>query len=586
MDSASELHRLGIIEIQSGRLDAAIDLIRRAIEIDPVQPTYWLNLGESYFRRGNLEKAIECFREAIRIDPGYSKAHNSLGNALRSAGLLKESAAACWEAIRLSPDFAEAFSNLGNALGELDQLDAAIAAFRQAIRLNPQLAEAHFNLANALKDAGELDQSIASYRSAIALRPNLPEAINSLAYIANFHPDFDPKMILEECRRCSEAFERSLPAVAPYSNDRSPTRRLRIGYVSPDFRTHPIGRFILPLLRSHNHRDFEIFCYSSAKQPDNLTSILHQHADIWRDVLTISDERLAEIVRNDQIDILVDLTMHMAGSRLPLFARKPAPVQVTYLAYAGTTGLQAIDYRITDPYLDPPGSSDEFYSERSIRLARSYWCYEPPIEATATPPHPAAADGFITFGCLNNFAKVTPLVMDLWTELMIAVPNSRLLLHANPGSHRDRARQTFRRRNIADERLVFIGYQSLPDYMLTYNRLDIALDPIPYVGGTTTCDALWMGVPLITMPGQTAISRGGVSILNNIGLPELIAQTPAEYIEIARTLANDKNRLATLHATIRDRMTASPLMDAKRFASDMENAYRTIWLAWCQKSPE
>jgi protein O-GlcNAc transferase len=585
MDSASELHRLGIIEIQSGRFDAAIDLIRRAIEIDPANATYWLNLGESYFRGGNLEKAIESFREAIRIDPLYAKAYNSFGNALRSAGLLKESVAACWEAIRLSPDFAQAYSNLGNALGELDQLDAAITAFRRAIRLNPQLAEAHFNLANALKDAGELDQAIASYRSGIALRPNLPEAVNSLAYIANFHPDFDPKMILDECRRCSEAFESSLPANVPHSNDRSPTRRLRVGYVSPDFRTHPIGRFMLPLLRNHNHRDFEIFCYASVKQPDNLTSMLRQHADVWRDVLTVSDERLAEIVRNDQIDILVDLTMHMAGSRLPLFARKPAPVQVTYLAYAGTTGLRAIDYRITDPYLDPPESSDEFYSERSIRLAKSYWCYEPPIDASGAPPHPAAADNIITFGCLNNFAKVTPLVMDLWTELMIAVPNSRLLLHANPGSHRDRARQTFRRRNIDDERLVFIDYQTLADYMLTYNRVDIALDPIPYVGGTTTCDALWMGVPLVTMPGQTAISRGGVSILTNIGLPELIAQMPAQYIEIARTLANDKKRLSNFHATLRDRMIASPLMDAKRFTSDMENAYRPIWLAWCRKPP-
>jgi len=259
-----------------------------------------------------------------------------------------------------------------------------------------------------------------------------------------------------------------------------------------------------------------------------------------------------------------------------LFARKPAPVQVTYLAYAGTTGLETIDYRITDPHLDPPGGTDEYYTEKSIRLPQTYWCYEPPIENLPKSPLPAASAGFVTFGCLNNFCKITDEALRTWCAIMTGTPNSRLLLHAAAGSHRDRVRQTLREHAIDPERLSFVEKLSLPQYMEQYRRIDIALDPFPYVGGTTTCDALWMGVPVVTVRGQTAISRGGASILTNIGIPELIGSTLDEYIQIAVALANDPARLGELRQTLRDRMRSSPLMDAPNFARNMEEAFRRM----------
>jgi predicted O-linked N-acetylglucosamine transferase (SPINDLY family) len=314
-----------------------------------------------------------------------------------------------------------------------------------------------------------------------------------------------------------------------------------------------------------------------------LTGLLRRHAKQWQNTFGLTDERMAELIREDQIDVLVDLTMHMARNRMLLFARKPAPVQVTYLAYCSTTGLETMDYRLTDPHLDPPGMNDAYYSEQSIRLPETYWCYPMHEQSPQVGPPPAPSTGEVTFGCLNNFCKVFPAALELWIQLLRATPKSQLVLYAREGNHRQRACDLLEHEGIDPHRLKFLGRVRLSEYFKRYDQIDVGLDPFPCNGGTTTCDALWMGVPVVTLAGRTAVGRGGVSILANVGLPELIAQTPQQYVQIATDLAGDLPRLAELRRTLRARMQASPLMDAPRFARNIEAAYRQMWRNWCRQ---
>jgi predicted O-linked N-acetylglucosamine transferase (SPINDLY family) len=295
----------------------------------------------------------------------------------------------------------------------------------------------------------------------------------------------------------------------------------------------------------------------------------------------MSDEKVAQIIRQDQIDILVDLTMHMAHNRMLVFARKPAPIQVTYLPYCGTTGLRTIDFRFTDPYLEPQEQHDEYYSERSVRLPETYWCYRPLVQTPQVDALPALQRGYVTFGCLNNFCKVTAPTLDAWRRLMKEVPESRLLVHAKRGSHRDRVRDFLAQERIGPHRLTFVEKVPMAQYFSTYQQMDIALDPFPYGGGTTTCDALWMGVPVVSLAGNTGVGRGALSILSNIGLAELVAGTEDEYVQIAVRLARDLPRLGNLRTTLRERMQKSPLTDAPRLTRYIEAAYRDMWRQWC-----
>jgi predicted O-linked N-acetylglucosamine transferase (SPINDLY family) len=549
-DQADALHLLGVLAVQAGRLDAAVEFIRRAIAICSTHAIYHGNLGKALKDMGQLDQAIASYRQAIR----------------------------------LKPDFAEAYNNLGIALVDLGQLDEAIASQQQAIRLNPNLAEAHVNLGNALKDTGQLDEAIAAYRQAIRLRPDLAESHSNLVCTLQYHPGHDGRMIHEELRRWNRQHAEPLKKfIQPHTNNRDPDRRLRIGYVSPDFRVHVVGQNLLPLLRQHDHRQMEIFCYSNVLRPDRLTEQLRRHADVWHSIVGLSDAQAADLIRQDRIDILVDLALHMAGNRLVTFAHKPAPVQVTYLGYCGSTGMDTMDYRLSDPYMDPSDSDFSLYSERTIRLPETYWCYSVAGPTPDPSPPPAATAGYVTFGCLNNFAKVSPPALDLWAEILRSVPRSRLIVHSHPGTHLDAVRERFAGKGISPDRLQFPSRQPWAQYVRTYGRIDIALDPFPWGGGITTCEALWMGVPVVSLLGRTAVGRGGASILTNVGVPELVAPAPEQYVQIATDLAKDLPRLAELRRTLRARMQASPLMDAPRFARNVEAAYRQMWRNWCQQ---
>ncbi len=452
------------------------------------------------------------------------------------------------------------------------------------MQLKPNYAGAYRNLANVYHDKGRPDLALESLRKAVELAPSAAEINSNLLYLVHFHPDFDSAAILREHRRWAERHARPLQRdPKPFGNSRLPERRIRVGYISPDFRNHVAGRMFKPLLAHHDHTQFEITCYADVAAPDLLTEELKRLADHWRSSYQVPDEQLADEIRGDGIDILVDLAQHSGRNRMLVFARKPAPVQVSWLGYPGTTGLDTIDYRLTDPFLDPLGEGDQYYSEKSYRLPHSFWCYQPPdgqSEAVAAPPQDR--NGFVTFGCMNRFAKVTPPTLALWRQVLQAVPNSRLRLHSKIGAHLDSVRAFFREGNIADERITFVQRQPLAEYPPQYHSIDIALDPIPHGGGTTTCDALWMGVPVVTLAGRTAVGRGGVSILSNVGLPEFIACSGEEYVSIAAELANDRSRLSQLRSTLRQRMERSPLMDAPQFARNIEAAYRQMWLTWCE----
>ena len=547
-DHSDALHMLGLILHQSGQLKAAADLIRRAVELDPKRAQYICDLGLVLAAAGRVEQAIVLYRQAAALKPDYLQAHNNLGNALKRLG----------------------------------RLDEAIEALRNAVSLQPDYCELLSNLANALKERGDIDEAIELFRKAVALGGG-PQIVSNLLFAMHFHPRVGPQELFDEHKKWNERFARPLmrkPLM--FENDRSGDRRLRVGYVSCDFRDHTLGRFILPLLANHDHRAFEVFCYNAARREDEMTQRLRSYANTWRNVVSLSDEQLARQIRDDRIDILVDLSMHTDAARLLAFARKPAPVQVTYLAYAGTTGLNAIDYRFTDSFIDPPDQDDRWYSEQSIRL-QSYWCYEPPAEALAVGPSPVQANGFITLGCFNHASKIGSASLEMWRELLSAVPRSRLILHSPRGSHRQRIAEFFGEAGVNSDRVEFVDRAPLSEYFQQYQRIDIALDPFPYTGGATTCDALWMGVPVVSLSGATAVSRGGASILSHAGLPELIASTPEDYVCIATALAGDVQRLSELRASLRDRMRQSPLCDAKSFARSVDVAFRTMWSKWCNK---
>jgi predicted O-linked N-acetylglucosamine transferase (SPINDLY family) len=574
----------------AGEIDQAIASYRTAIAIDPNLPEVHVNLSIALTDEGQLIESIAAAQRAIALRPGYAEAHGNLGNAFFSNGQLDEAIAAYRRAIALRPDYADALGNLGNALKERGQLDEAITVYGRAIQLKPNFADAYTNLGNALKDKGQLDDALAAYRRAMAVNPNLAEAHSNLLFALQYHPAYDIQSLAEEHRIWNakhaeplrQAAQDASAGIQAHNNDRSPNRRLRIGYVSPDFREHCQALFTVGLISHHDVEQFEIFCYSSVNRPDQITRWIAGCTDCWRDVTGMPDAELAGVIRQDRIDILVDLTMHMSNARPLLFARKPAPVQVTWLAYPGTTGLSAMDYRLTDPYLDPPGENDQYYAEQSIRLPETFWCYNPLTVEPAVNSVPALERGYVTFGCLNNFCKVNDETIALWAQVMRQVENSRLLLMAPLGAIRPSVLERFARHKIAAARIEFVPYQPRQQYLETYHRIDIGLDTFPYNGHTTSLDSLWMGVPVATRIGTRAAARAGWCQLSNLGLEELAGGNSQEFVRIAADLAADLPRLARLRGSLRRRMEQSPLMDAPRFARNMEAAYRRMWQAWCR----
>jgi protein O-GlcNAc transferase len=550
-DHADALHLLGVIAHQVGRHDVAVDLIRKALVLIPDNAAAQSNLGEAYRTAARFDEAIAAYRRALQLNPDSPQAYNNLGIALREQG----------------------------------QLDEAVAAYRRALELKSDYPEAHNNLGNALKDQGELTEAIAAFRYALRFKPEDARAHSNLISTLHFLPGNNRGTISEEHHRWNRQFGEALKQfILPHTNDRSPERRLRIGYVSPNFRDQVVGRNIRPLFQWHERKDFEIFCYAGVVRPDELSEEFREHAQCWRSTVGVEDEAFAEMVRRDGVDILVDLTQHMAENRLLVFARKPTPVQVSFAGYPGSTGLDAIEYRISDRYLEAGPAAEEIGSSDKVCLIDSFWCYDPYGVEVGVNALPARESGRVTFGCLNNFCKVNEQVLDLWAQVLRKVADSRLILLSRIGSHRQRTLEILEKEGVEARRVEILDFRPRREYLELYQRLDIVLDTFPYNGHTTSLDALWMGVPVVSLAGNSPVSRAGLSQLSNIGLPELVAHSEEDFLKIAVELAGDLSRLARLRSTLRDRMKTSVLMDAPRFARQVEQAYRSMWKRWCSAS--
>jgi predicted O-linked N-acetylglucosamine transferase (SPINDLY family) len=579
---AEAYYGLGRAQLALRRLDEAAASFRRAVQLKPDYAEAHFSLGNVLADKGAQAEAAACYRQTLQLRPQYVQALNNLGTTQLNEGKPKEAVASYQRALQIKPDYVEALANLGLAWRNLGQADEATACLRQVLSLKPDHAAALNNLGNVLKEKGELAEALACYRQAVQCRPDYVEADSNVLTTLHFCPGYDSAAIYQECCRWNQQHAKPLAAQArPHGNDRSAERRLRVGYVSPDFRDHVVGRHVWPLLSHHNPAEFEVILYADLARADWMTDRFRERAQGLHNITGWTNDRVAEQIRADRIDILLDLALHMASNRLLVFARKAAPVQVTFAGYPGTTGLAAMDYRLTDPYLDPPGMFDRWYSEESYRLPNSFWCYDPLTSEPVVSELPALKKGHLTFGCFNNFCKVNVPMLRIWAKVLRAQPRSRLILQTPEGKHRGETARVLQEEGIAADRLTFVANRTRLRYLELYQRIDVGLDTLPYNGHTTSLDSAWMGVPVVTLVGQTVVGRAGFSQLSNLNLPELIAYNPEQFVQAASALTSDLGRLASLRGSLRERMQASPLMDAPRFALDIEAAYRAMWRRWC-----
>jgi len=583
-DYAQAYYNLGLTLNAQGQRDAAIEQFRQALRLHPDYPEALNDLGNALGEQNKLDEAVSSYQQALRLRPHYAEAHYNLGVVLGKQDKHHAALAHYQQALRFKPDYAEAHMNLGNVLHGLKKFDEAVASYQQALRCRPDFSEALHGLGGVYLRQGRLEQAVASFQEALCLQPDKPELHSNLLFCLNYDPQADADTVFaEHCRYgklCEPAPSASPP---PHANDPSPERRLRIGYVSPDLRFHALARYLEPVLAHHDPRQVEIFCYAEVPTPDEVTVRLQSLVHGWRRTCRLTDAQVAQQIRDDRIDILVDLAGHTANNRLCALAHKPAPVQVTWLGYMNTTGLTAVDYRLTDDVLDPPGQPVRD-TEELVRLEGGMCCFAAPTDAPAVGPLPALGCGYLTFGSLHNLFKLNAHVFDLWSQLLKAVPTARLLMfrHTLVGSAREHIRRQFTDRGVADERLDLRQGSDEAGYLGVYEEIDVSLDTFPYTGGVTTCESLWMGVPVLSLCGVRPAGRNSAAILARVGLADWAVPTRQQYLALAVGLANDLDRLARLRAELRDRMAAT-LCDARRFTRTLEDAYRTMWRRWCTK---
>ena len=577
---ADSLHLLGVIASQTGQHDIAARLIRDAIAFAPGAAVYHSNLGEAYRHLGKWDQAIASYQHALSLNPALSEAHNNLGLTLRAKGKHTESIACYERALTLKPDYADAIYNLGNAAKEQGKFDEALAFYRRAVAIFPGYVNAWNNQSVALKHTGRIEEAIALLHHALRLAPHDWEIQSNLLLDLHYLPGVNAELLSLEHGKWNALHPsppRSVAANAVPAGKAG--ERLRIGYVSSDLRDHAVGRNLKPLFEHHSTSDFEIHCYSNASAHDAMGEYFRGKSHHWREVSGLSDAALAAKILADGIDVLVDLSQHSAGNRLGVFALSPSPVQVSFAGYPAGTGLAAIRHRISDRLLEGGAARDAYGADEHVHHIDSFWCYDPCGMDVPVQPLPAASAGHITFGCLNNFCKVNRAVIALWASVLGEVQHSRILILSPDGTHRQQVRDQFFTSGIDPMRIEFASPCTRQAYLGLYHRIDISLDTFPYNGHTTSLDSLWMGVPVVSLCGPLPVTRAGLSQLTHLGLPELVADTAADYLRIAMSLASDIPRLLELRSTLRHRMEQSVLMDAPRFARQIEDAYREMWRA-------
>lgn len=618
-DNPQAHYNLGIVLKQQGKPAEAATAYRRAIALNPDFAEAHNNLGSALRDMGKPEEAAAAYGKAVAVRPDYAEAHNNLGNALTDTGKLKDALACFYQAVALKADYAEAYYNIGNTLLKMEKPEEAADAYRQAIALKKDFTEAYGNLGNAMKEQGRFEEAVACYHKAIDLNPNNADLFHNLGFVllelrkpgpaiaayrralaidpgfadagANliFALDFDPTAAIADHRRelsrWNDINVRPLShEIKPHANFPDPERRLRIGYVSADFRSHSAAHVFGSVLLGHDPSQFQVFCYANSPKEDGLTERFRQAASRWRRIDGLTDADAAELIREDAIDILVDLSGHSEGNRLLVFARKPAPIQVTAWGRATGTGVETIDYLFSDKIFIPPDEQC-FYAEKIIYLpcTLGYIC---PEDAPPVGPLPVLTNGRISFGCLNRLAKISDGLLDVWGELLRSLPDAVIILKdpsLDLAVRRDVIRREFGERGVAPERVILLGRTPWRQHLATYNRIDIGLDPFPHGGGISTLEGLWMGTPFVTLKGNKPNSRGATSIQSAIGLDGWSADAPGQYLKIAVTMAGNIDALAGLRNTLRRRVAESSVGDRRIYVGAVENAYRDMWRRWCGK---
>ncbi|MCX7170535.1 MAG: tetratricopeptide repeat protein [Proteobacteria bacterium] len=569
-----------------GRFKDAEEAARAAIEIHPRVASLHVNLGNVLLHSGKARQAVKSFRKALECDPACPEAHMNLAMMLGETHRYAEALAHIEHEIAVKGESAQRLASLALAQDSKGDIAAAEATCRKVIEMQPGNVSALITLAGCYGKRSDHRGANRLLEQALAANPQMPGIYSNIAFNVTYIPD----ITAEEAFNCHREWARRYELLAAervftHEPDRQPERPLRIGYVSGDFGTHPVGFLLRDVARYHDRSQFFIHCYSMMRGSDAITEVIRANTDSWIDGLLLSDDELAEQIHQDHIDILVDLSGHTAYNRLPSFALKPAPIQASWIGYFHSTGMETIDYFITDPFTTP-ADSGQLFSETPVCLPHSRFCYSPPDYAPAVHRRPDGTGNPVTFGCFNRVEKLVAPVIDAWSRILAAIPDSRLVLksgHLDNTSICDGLRRRFKARGVDPKRLDLRGPSAHPDMLEQYGEIDLALDPFPFNGGMTTLEALWMGVPVLTLAGNGVVSRQTVAALANIGLADELAFPNIEaYVQGAVALAKNRPRLDELRLGLRPRMAASPLCQPEQFARDLEGLYRRMWQAYCE----
>jgi len=621
---AHSLHMMAAIGLDIGNYDVAAELARMALAEAPEEADFYYTLGAIYKKQEKPEDAMAFLQKAIDLNPKHLRALLDLADICRDIGAItrnnnmlagalsfytralairadeetyhnigyvyyaqenyQQAADAAKAALKRYPHSIKNLIGLASSLDQLSMYEEALGYYQNALDVEPDNPIIHANMANTLKHLSRTDDAIAAQKKALKYAPKASWVYSNLLLTMIYASSVSPEELASTSMEFGKQIADPLLRTRPFTNDRDPNRKLRIGYVSPDFRNHVIAHFLSPIY--HCDKDnFELFAYSKNEVDHETTAYIKKYFDHWRDIKFTNDDKAADMIEADKIDILVDLAGHTARNGLMIFARKPAPIQVTWLGHPATTGMKAMDYRITDHYAEPIGMTEHLNSETLWRLPDIFCAYQASNRCPDVIDHPPFEDnGYVTFGCFNNFTKVSDPALKTWAEILHKVPDARLLLEI-PGIDNPKILAEVESRlanlGLPMDRLILVPRSSANQYVL-YNKIDMALDPFPCVGGTTSMDTLWMGVPFVTLAGKHFTSRMGVTILTNAGMPELIAQNTEDYISIAVNMASDKDALRKIRQGLRERFADSPVMDREKFAKNMEIAYRQMWKKWLE----
>lgn len=569
----------GNVLLATGDLEGALNAFNTAIKHKPDYAGAYYNIGNALRDNGQFKEAVASYREALKINPEYAEVHCALGIALYGLSLIEEAAACQQRALEINPNLVEAYVNLGMALHLLGQFNAAAASHRRALELNPDLTEAHCNLGNIMKDLGLFDDALTSYRRALEINPSLNGISSNLLFTLNYIDSFTPTYYLEQARKFGRMVsEKAVGRFSAWQCVKMP-KRLRVGLVSGDLRIHPAGFFLQGLLSHIDPARIELIAYPTNHYSDELTARIKPYFSEWKPLAGKSDEDAARMIHADDVHILLDLSGHTAYNQLAVFAWKPAPVQVSWLGYFATTGVAEMDYLLADE-MGVPETQRQQFTESIWYLPDTRLCFTAPEVDLPVTPLPVLSNGIITFGCFQNLPKVCDAVLAAWGEIFAALPDARLRMQCrqlDEPAQREQLAQRLQRHGINPARVTMYGLFQRKEYLAAHDEVDLILDTFPYPGGTTTCEALWMGVPTLTLAGDSLLERQGASLLSAAGLKEWIAASKEEYIAKAIAKAGDKVGLSTLRVGLRQQVLTSPLFDAPRFALNFEDALWGMW---------